>query len=96
MFWFFLSIFIVTDSIVFLKGYNTYLWSYKTDLEKKVQLEKFGFEKVTVKSNIDEKDIDMIAENIVNRFIVETGTIGGDGTASDTLINIIKEELKTS
>ena len=93
MFWFFLSVFIVIDSILFYKGHNTYLWSYKTDLEKIVQLDKFGFEKTIVKSNIDEKDIDEIARNIAARFMNDTGITN---TGYDNkLINIIKEELKT-
>ena len=96
MFWFFLSIFTVIDSILFYKGYNTFLWHYKTDLEKRVQLEKFGFEKAIVKSNINEKDVDEIAQNIALKFTSRTGTIGEDGTAFSDLINIIKEELKSS
>ena len=96
MFWFFLSVFIVTDSIVFLKGYNTYLWLYKTDLEKKVQLEKFGFEKAIVKSNVTENEINAIANSIARRYVKETKNLSEDGQYFDDLINIIKEELKTS
>jgi len=96
MFWFFLSVFIVTDSILFSKGYNTYLWHYKTDLEKQVQLDKLGFEKATIKSNVNEKDIDVIANGITARFAKETGAVSKDGQYFSDLINIIKEELKSS
>jgi len=93
MFWFFLSIFIVTDSILFYKGYNTYLWQYKTNLEKQVQLDRFGFEKVTIKSNVTENEIHAIANGVAARFAKETAVIGKDGAAFDDLIRIIKEEL---
>ena len=91
----FLSVCIVIDSILFYKGYNTYLWSYKTDLEKRIQLDKFGFEKATVNSNIDEKDIDMVAKNIAERYVDETKNLSKDGQYFNDLINIIKEELKS-
>lgn len=95
MFWFFLSVFIVIDSILFSKGYNTYLWHYKTDLEKRIQLDKLGFEKATVKSDVSEKDIDVIARSIAERYVDETRNLSKDGTYYQDLIRIIKEELKS-
>lgn len=96
MFWFFLSVFIVTDSILFSKGYNTYLWHYKTDLEKQVQLDRLGFEKATIKSNVTEKDINKVADNIAKKFTKVTGIVSEDGTYYQDLITVIKEELKSS
>lgn len=91
----FLSIFIITDSILFYKGYNTYLWRYKTDLEKQVQLTKFGLEKIIIKSGVTEKDIDVIAKNIATKFTKVTGVVSEDGTYYQDLIAVIKEELKS-
>ena len=96
MFWFFLSVFIVIDSTLFYKGYNTYLWRYKTDLEKQVQLDRLGFEKATVKSDVTEVDINKMAEKIAVEFSNQTKTISTASADFATLKDIIKEELKSS
>lgn len=36
-FWIFLTVYFVFDTWMFLKGYNTAFWHYKTDAEKQIQ-----------------------------------------------------------
>jgi len=45
MFWFFLSVFIIVDAVMFNKGFNSLFWKYETDDEKKAQKIKLGLEK---------------------------------------------------
>lgn len=44
MFWFFLSVCVIADTITFHKGFESFIWKYKTDDEKKVQRRKLGLE----------------------------------------------------
>ena len=42
MFWLVLILFYLVDTYVFLKGYNTFFWSYKTPNELEAQRKKLG------------------------------------------------------
>lgn len=39
-FWLFVSLVYLVDTYVFLKGYNTFFWSYKTPIELESQKKK--------------------------------------------------------
>lgn len=37
-FWIFMAVFVSVDSLVFLRGYDTFFQTHKTELEKELQL----------------------------------------------------------
>ena len=41
-FWLFMAVFFIGDTIIFLKGYDTFFWSYKTEAELRAQAKKLG------------------------------------------------------
>lgn len=42
IFWILVALFYIVDTAVFLKGYNTFFWCYKTENELASQKKKLG------------------------------------------------------
>lgn len=42
LFWIFMIIYLLVDSFLFYKGYDTFFWKHKTDAELAAQRKKLG------------------------------------------------------
>lgn len=43
-FWIFMSVFVVCDTVLFLRGFDTFFWCYKTPSELEYQRKKLGLD----------------------------------------------------